>query len=51
MVGEDQKMRRRWGSSSFEKDSPVEIVAMRKEEEASGHSMTSDLEKESIMAY
>ena len=44
-------MRRRWGSGSFEKDSPVEIVAMQKEEKASGRGMTSDLEKESVMAY
>jgi hypothetical protein len=37
------------GSGSCEKDSPIEIIAVEKQEQTGGRSMTTDLEKERVM--
>jgi hypothetical protein len=37
------------GSGSCEKDSPIEIIAVEKQEQTGGRSMTTDLENERVM--
>ena len=37
------------GSGSLEQDGPVSIVAMKKEEQACGRSITTDFEKDNVM--